>query len=161
MRFFIIPNDSELILIGGGILLLLGGILLFRWLRPPLIRRLLDDPRYLEALSIYLQHLPPEGDPSPADRHTASTAAVDYLSEQCAIPREQAQMHLGVIEGEYLKNRSYELRETALGYEQAGAYDLAAEYFARAAELRKDHDAEDYEFLQRCIHRVHKKSSRQ
>ncbi|MFO0878597.1 MAG: hypothetical protein U0840_14750 [Gemmataceae bacterium] len=157
MRFFFIPEGPELLLIGGGVALAIVVVALIQWLRPPVIQKLMNDPRYLEAMAIYTSQLPALEDSTAEQRGAAREQAVLQLTQSHGIPVEEANRNMHIIEGEYLKQRSYELRQEAIAFEQGGLYPMALEQYERAAELRRGHDAEDHDFLQRCIDRVRRK----
>jgi hypothetical protein len=55
------------------------------------------------------------------------------------------------------RKQSNDVRNEAAFYERAGAYDLALEYYERAAWWQEKHDPKDYQFLQQCAARVRRK----
>lgn len=158
MRFFILPDSPEVYLIGLATLVI--GIIvvaLYQWVRPPLLKTLLNDERYLHALTVYTNHLPTDTEPSREQRHDARARAAEYLTREHGIAAVDAERNVRVVVAALDKDRSYELRQDAVTYEQAGAYELALDHYERAARLQEEHDKEDHAFLQRCIARVRKK----
>jgi hypothetical protein len=159
MRIVFLPDSPEVWAVAIGILVVtVIGVAIYQWLRPPATKKLIEDPRYLQALDVYAAGLPGEAEPSRQDRQAALAAAVECLAKEHGVAAEEAERGLRLLIAEYDKDRSYELRHQALTYEQAGAYDLALDYFERAARLREEHDPEDYQFLQRCAARVRGKA---
>jgi hypothetical protein len=153
MRIIFIPDTPEFWLIAAAVLALIIVIAVYRWLRPPAAERLIADPRYRQALEVYAGNLQHE-DPTYDDRQAALAVAADYLAAEHGVPAEEAEANLRLVAAVYDRERSYELRHEAIAYEQAGAYDQALDYYERAARWREGHDAEDYQFLQRCAARV-------
>jgi tetratricopeptide (TPR) repeat protein len=161
MRPIFLPGDPETWVVAIVVLVVLFiGHVIYQWLRPPVLQKVTADPRYPQAMGVYVGHLPVDAEPSWEQRQDAFAAAVEYLTREHGLPAEEAEKGLRVLVGEYNKGLSYDLRHEALTYEQAGAYDLALDYFERAARLREGFDAEDYEFLQRCVARVRAKARR-
>jgi hypothetical protein len=159
MRPIFLPTDPETWV---GIIVLMvvlvAGVAIYQWIRPPAVQRVMADARYPQAMGVYVGHLPADVEPDWEQRQHAFAAAVEYLTKEHGLPADEAGKNLRVLVGEYNKGRSYELRQEAITYEQAGAYGLALDYFERAARLREGFDAEDYEFLQRCVARVRAKA---
>jgi tetratricopeptide (TPR) repeat protein len=153
MRIIIIPDTPEFWIIAAVVVLVIVGIALFRWLRPPLLQKLLEDARYQQALGVYADSLPHE-ELTRDNRRQAVAVAIQYLEKEHGIPPDEAGPNVRLVVAEHDRERSYELRHEALAYEQAGAYDLALDYFERAAVWQEEHDPKDYQFLQRCIARV-------
>ncbi len=162
MRIIFLPEDPDMILAAVAVLVLLViGVAVYQWLRPPLLPKLREDSRYQQALEVYargLPHDPSESPPTPEERRVALDLAVEYLTKEHALPAEEARKNLGLVVAAYDKDLSYELRNEALIHEQNGAYDLALDRFERAARLQVEHDPEDHAFLQRCIARVRGKA---
>jgi tetratricopeptide (TPR) repeat protein len=155
MRPIFLPTDPETwLIVIVGMVVLIAGIAIYQWLRPPAVQRVMADARYPQAMGVYVGHLPADVEPDWEQRQHAFDAAVEYLTKEYGIAADEAGKNLRVLVGEYNKERSYELRQEAITYEQAGAYEMALDHFERAARLREGFDAEDYEFLQRCIARV-------
>jgi hypothetical protein len=154
---FIIWNDSPEFLIGIAIVLaLIIGIVVYQWLRPPAWKKLIEDDRYRQALNIYAGNLQ-QDEPTDDDRRNALAAAVEHLTKEHGITAEEAEANLRKVAAEHDRDRSYELRQEGSFYEQAGAYDLALDYYERAAWWQEVHDPKDYQFLQQCAARVRKK----
>ena len=80
---------------------------------------------------------------------TPTQAATEYLANEHGIPAAEARPNLRRVVAEYAREQSYELRNEAVAYEQEGAYDLALDCYQRAAWWQEEHDAKDYQFLQR------------
>jgi tetratricopeptide (TPR) repeat protein len=157
-RIIFIPEDPMVWLFVIGLLVAgLVGVAVYPWLWPAPIKKLVVDNRYTQAMAIYAGNLPQGTEPTREQRQDALAQAVDYLTHEHNIPSDQAMANLRIMVAEYDNEQSIDLRHEALAYEQAGAYELALEYFERAARLREEHDREDYEFLQRCIARVRKR----
>jgi tetratricopeptide (TPR) repeat protein len=157
MRFIYIPEDPLVWLIVGAIVLFGIGYAVFRSIWPATIDKLQSDDRYRQALAVYAGNLPQQEEPTRDDRRNAFVAAAAYLTTDHGIAAEEAERNLRLVVAQYDREVSYDLRHEALGYERAGAHQLALEYFERAARLQEEHDPKDYQFLQRCIARVRKK----
>lgn len=153
MRVIFIPESPEVWLVLGIVLLLLIAFCIYRQIRPPLLQRLLADQRYRQALAIYAGNLPGES-PPPEDLEKAFALACDCLIRDLGVPAAEAGPNLRLVVKDYDRARSYDLRHEALAYEEAGAHDLAVEFFERAARLQERHDPEDHAFLMRCVARV-------
>ncbi len=153
MRVIFIPDTPEFLVVLAALVLLVIGIALYQWLRPPAIKRLLPDGRYQQALAVYAANLG-QPEPTPDERRQALAVAAEYLSREHGIAAEEAAANLRVLVAAYDRDQSYELRHEALAYEQAGAFQLALECFERAARLQEEHDPKDHQFLQRCVARV-------
>lgn len=158
MRVFYLPDTMELLAILGFLLVVGIGVAAYQWLRPPAAKKLFEDDRYRQGLSIFSGNLPAEREATDEERKNALAGAVDFLAREHGIPAEEASRNLWVLIGEYDREQSYELRQEGITYEQAGAHELALDCYERAARLRKEHDREDYEFLLRCIARVRGKA---
>jgi tetratricopeptide (TPR) repeat protein len=134
------------------------GIALYQWLRPPVWKKLVQDERYCQALNVYaeaVQHQDQLCDVRPQALAMGSA----YLMTEHGIPAEEAAPNLRCVVAVYARDQSYGLRYEAVAYEQADAYDVALDYYQRAAWWQEDHDPKDYQFLQRCIARVRGKVS--
>lgn len=156
MRFIIWRDTPEFWAALAIVLLIIVGACIYQWWRPPVWKKLLDDRRYQEALSVYAANLPRE-EPTAEDRRQAVVAAVEYLTMEHGLSAEEARPNVRVVVARYDRDQSYELRQEAVFYEQAGAYDLALDYYERAARWQQEHDPKDYQFLQQCAARVRKK----
>jgi len=158
VRIIFLPDNPDLILIGVAVVVLaVVGVALYQWIRPPALPKLREDPRYQQALEVYvrgLAHDPLESPPTPEERQAALDLAAESLTKEHAVPADEARKNLRLVVAAHDKELSYELRHEALVHEQNGAYDLALDCFERAARLQVEHDREDHEFLQRCIARV-------
>jgi hypothetical protein len=156
MRIIFFRDTPEFWIALAIVLVIVIGVVIYHVIRPPPVKKLLQDGRYHQALAVYAGNLPP-GEPTWEDRHNAFAVAAEYLTNEHGIPAEQAEPNLRLVVAEYDREQSYELRHEAIAYERAGAHELALEYFERAARLQEGHDREDYEFLQRCVARVRRK----
>src|SRR5262245_47964242 len=143
MRFIIFHDTPEFWAALGMVVLAIIGVAIYQWLRPPAVKKVAADGRYQQAMSVYIDNTPRE-DPSREDRQKALAVATEYLMGEHGIPAEEAGANLLLLVKEYDREQSYELRHEALAYEQAGAYELALDYFERAARLQEEHDPEDY-----------------
>jgi hypothetical protein len=129
------------------------GILAWRRLFPPAIEKLQRDQRYHQALAVYAANLRTE-EPTREERRAALAAATAYLVNEHGVPEAEAAPNVRLLVAAYDREQSYELRHQALALEEAGDHESALAYFERAARLQKEHDRQDYRFLQRCVARV-------
>jgi hypothetical protein len=132
------------------------------WLFPPAplrLKRLARDRRYQEALQTYGRSLPEGSEHSPEEKEEALAAAIQVLEGQGVAPAA-ARVNLRLLLAEMDRQRSYELRHQAVVHEEAGEWDLAAQYYEQAARLRVDWDKNDCDFLLQCIRRVRDKQAR-
>jgi hypothetical protein len=156
IRFIIWDNSPEYWTAAAIVLAMVVGIAVYHWLRPPAWKKLIEDDRYREALNIYAGHLQHE-EPTDDDRRQALAAGVEHLTKECGILAEEAEAKLRLVAAQYDRERSNELRKEGSLHEQAGAYDVALDYYERAAWWQEEHDPKDYQFLQQCVARVRKK----
>jgi hypothetical protein len=156
MRFIVWNDTPEFYAALGFMVVLVIGIAIYSWLRPPKWKKLIEDSRYHQAISVYAANLQQEK-PTDDDRQHALTLAVGYLTNEHGIPAEEAEVNLRLLVAQHDRDRSYELRQEGSFYEQAGAHDLALDYYERAAWWQAEHDPKDHQFLQQCAARVRKK----
>ena len=160
MRVFFVPGSDEgwFLLFAVLALIIAGGIGVVVWTRlfPSAKAKALADKRYQEALAVYAEHLQTD-DPTTEDRRTAFAEATMYLVDQHGIPSAEASSNLRLMVAEYDRERSYDLRNDALAYEEAGDYASAAIYYERAARMQQEHDPKDCQFLLQCVARVRRK----
>jgi tetratricopeptide (TPR) repeat protein len=156
MRFIIWDDSPQFWSAVAIVLLIVIGVCIYQWLRPPAWQKLFGDRRYHQALSVYGANLAREN-PTSEERRLVLDAAVEYLTKEQGIPAEEARSNLRLVSARYDRDRSYELRQEAVFYEQAGAYDLALDYYERAARWQEQHDPKDHQFLLGCAARVRKK----
>jgi hypothetical protein len=157
MRPIFIPDTPEAWIAIAAVVVLIVGIVLYQWIRPPVWKRLMQDDRYRQALKVYAEVV--HRDHSLSDvRHQAVAAATAYLVNQHRIVAGEADRNLRHVVAEYARDQSYELRNEGAAHEQAGAYDLALDFYQRAAWWQEEHNPKDYQFLQRCIARVRGKA---
>jgi hypothetical protein len=121
--------------------------------------RLSQKGIYQEALQVYVQNLPGEEEPDREAKMKALAAGVEFLRNS-GIAEDKAERSLRLLVGEMERGQSYEFRNRAVEYEQAGHWDQAIENYEQAARLREEWDGKDYDFLQKCIERVRKKQAR-
>jgi hypothetical protein len=154
MRVYFIPESPDVYIFAAVFLVVaVACVTLYRRIFPPAALKLLADPRYQEALSIYTNHLRIEG-PTRADRRAALAAASDHLVDERGVPAEEARLNLQSAVAGHDRERSYDMRHEALACEEAGEHEMALDYFERAAMWQEDHDPEDIQFLERCMTRV-------
>jgi hypothetical protein len=122
--------------------------------------KLNKDPRYVEALEVFVRNLPDEGEASPEEKQHAMKLGAEFLTSTHGIAPEKAMAHLRLIIREMERARSYELRGQAAGHEMAEEWDEALEHYRLAAKLQQDWDAKDYLYLLKCIERVEAKKAR-
>src|SRR4051794_19619151 len=101
MRVFFIPENP---LVWIFVAALIGGVALFVWVRqrffPSVTQKALADPRYRQALTVYVEHLPGE-DPTRDERWDAFGAAILYLKDEHGIPPEEAGPNLRAVVKQY------------------------------------------------------------
>ncbi len=160
MKVILIPSTPEgwmqLFVVFGFIICLGIAIVVWRYVFPPAVQKLAADERYLQALAVYIEALRSD-DPTRDERRTARAAATTYLINDCGIPSEEAATNMNLMVAAYDHDQSFELRDAGFVFEESGDFELALAYFERAARLQEEHDAKDYQFLQRCIARVRNK----
>ncbi len=160
MRIIALPgSDAEwanLLLVLALIVGIAIAITVWKRLRSRDIERLLKDPRYHQALAVYIDHLRAE-EPTRDDRREAVTTAIRYLVNDLGVSSNEAGPSLRLVVAAYDREQSYELRHQAIACEEAGDHEAALAYFERAARLQEEHDPKDHEFLLRCIARVRAK----
>ncbi len=160
MRVILIPSTTEgwvlLLIVLGGVICI--GLAIAAWQRlfPSAIKKVLKDSRYHQALAVYRQHLGPE-ELALDDRRDAFTVATVYLVKEHGIPPEEAGPNMRLMVAAYDRDQSFDLRNDAAIYEEAGDYQSALVNYERAARLQEEHDQKDFEVLQRCIARVRRK----
>jgi tetratricopeptide (TPR) repeat protein len=138
------------------LLVVVGGIVLYTWLRPPAWKNLLDDRRYQQALTIYAATLRHEELTHDKRRQALADAIWHLIADHDIAPKE-AESNMRLVVARYDRDQSYELRNEASTYEQEGAYDIALDYYNRAARWQEEHDPKDCQFLKRCAARVRRK----
>src|SRR4051812_12643538 len=95
------------------VLLLIIGIVVYQWLRPPAVKKLLADVRYQQAVAVYAAHF--QGEDVTADnRARARAAAAEWLTNEHGMPPAEAGKNLRLAAAEFDKERSYEARHEAL-----------------------------------------------
>jgi hypothetical protein len=153
MRPIFIPDTPEAWLGIAAIVVLVVGILIYQWLRPPAWKKLIQDDCYRQALNVYADVV--HRDHQLCDvRHQALAAATTFLMTEHGIAAAEAERNLRHVVAQYARDQSYELRAEGAAHEQAGAYDLALDFYQRAAWWQEEHNPKDYQFLQKCIARV-------
>jgi hypothetical protein len=153
MRIIFIPDSPAAWIVIAAVLALIAGVVIYQWLRPPAWKKLAQDDRYRHALAVYAEAVGRE-DQLCDVRRQALDSATEYLVTGHGIPAAEAAPNLRRVVAEYARERSYELRNEAVAYEQEGAYDLAMDLYQRAAWWQEHYDPKDYQFLQKCVARV-------
>ncbi len=157
MRPIFIPDTPEAWLGIAAIVVLVVGILIYQWIRPPAWKKLIQDDRYRQALKVYAEVV--HRDHELCDvRQQALAAGTAYLANEHGLAAEEASRNLRHVVAQYARDQSYELRNEGAAHEQAGAYELALDLYQRAAWWQEENDPKDYQFLQRCIARVRGKT---
>ncbi len=124
------------------------------------LRRLLKDPKYVQALEVYAATLPKPDDPSTLElRKEALATAITFLVTEKSVRKAEAETNLKLIIAQQEEQHSRFLRQQALVHEEAGEWNEALDRYEEAAELRELWDAKDYAFLQKCIARVERKQA--
>ena len=123
-------------------------------------RRLFRDARMADALEVYHKNLPPDAPPTPEAHAAARDAALAFLEQTHGVPRPQAERRLHLMLAEINRAHSYDLRHQAVACEMEGRWDEAVALFQQAADLRRDWDPRDHDFLLSCIRRVRAKQAR-
>jgi tetratricopeptide (TPR) repeat protein len=160
MRIIIIPDWPEFwAVVIGIVVVLVIGVVIYQAFWPPASRKLLADDRYQQALSIYAGLLEHE-DPTREERQNALAQSAEYLTTEHGIPEAEARSNVRLVVAEHDRDRSYEVRQQAIGYEELGLYDMALDYYQRAARWQEEHDPKDYHFLLGCAARVRAKLRR-
>ena len=143
-----------------GILTVLGIIaVIVVWVRffPPAqtrARRLSKDPLYQQAMEVYERILTEK----PDARADAQAETVTFLENQ-GVPRDKAETNLRLLLAEADRELSYELRNQAVVFEEAGEWDSAISLYQQAARLREQWDPKDHAFLLTCVQRVQTKQA--
>lgn len=143
-----------------GILTVLGIIaVIVVWVRffPPAqvrARKLSKDPMYQQAMEVYARILVE----NPEARAEAQFETVTFLENQ-GVPREKAETNLRLLLAEADRELSYELRNQAVVYEEAGEWESAISLYQQAARLRAQWDPKDHAFLLKCVERVQAKQA--
>ncbi len=135
------------------------GVLIYRS-SPVRTKRLLKDARYQEALRIYSQNLPNEREANADEKKTAIAAGIAYLQLEHHMTAHKAERDFLLILAEFDRVRSYDLRNQAAMHELEGEWERSIEYYEQAAELQKNWNRKDYEFLLACVRRVRSKQLR-
>jgi tetratricopeptide (TPR) repeat protein len=161
MRIIWIPTTTEgwvELLIGIGVIIAIGlAIAAWQGLFPSATKKLLKDDRYRQALRVYSEAVGAQEEPTLDDRREAFAAAAEYLVSEHGIPSAEAARNMRLMVAVYDRDQSYDLRNDAAIYEEAGDYQSALVNYERAARLQEQHDRKDYDVLQRCIARVRRK----
>src|SRR5262245_46351499 len=103
MRFIYIPQDPEVWIVVGVLLLGVICVAIYQWWRPPLKEKVLGDARYHQALEVYVANLPTETEPTWEDRQQARAVAAEYLIRDHGVAQLEADKHLGITIKEYAK----------------------------------------------------------
>ncbi len=127
---------------------------------PARTKRLLKDARYQGALQIYSQHLSNEREANAEEKKSAIAAGIAYLQREHHMTAHKAEANFLLILAEFDRVRSYDLRNQAALHEREGEWERSIEYYEQAAELQKDWNRKDCEFLLACVRRVRSKQSR-
>jgi hypothetical protein len=153
MRVLYIPQDPLVWLLIAGLVVAVLVVAFFRRLFPSATKKALADPRYHQALAVYVDRLPGE-DPTREERWDALDVATRYLIDEHGVAPAAAGPNLRRVVQQYDREQSYDLRHQGIAHEEAGEFEQALVYYERAARLQEQHDRADYEFLQRCVARV-------
>src|SRR4051812_43941528 len=98
MRPIFIPTDPAT---WAGIIILMVvlvvGVAIYQWPRPPAIQKVLADARYPQALDVYVGQLPVDAEPNWEQRQDAFAAAVEYLTTEHGVPADEAEKNLRVL----------------------------------------------------------------
>lgn len=121
------------------------------------MRRLLKEPKFARAVSIYETAIPDERHASIEERQDALALATTFLVQDHALEHARAEKQLRFILAELNRARTTEIRQIAAAYEQNGDWRSAQDLYQQAADLREPWDAKDHEFLRKCIARVEKR----
>jgi tetratricopeptide (TPR) repeat protein len=154
MRVIFLPTDPEVWLVVLAILVLGIGVALYKSIWPSASQKVLQDGRYHQALTVYVESLPEEEEPTRDDRRAALAAATLYLVNEHGIPSAEAAPNMQRMVAAYDREQSYELRHEGIACEEAGDYESALAFYERAARLQEDHDPADHRFLLGCADRV-------
>ncbi|QDU29630.1 hypothetical protein ETAA8_47450 [Anatilimnocola aggregata] len=141
-------------------LLLVVFVALVIYLFPPehvRVGRLLNEPKYIRAVELYHASLPAGEEPTASEIETGIATAADYLVQDHAVAKPQAEKSLRHLLGELNRARTYELRQAASAFEQSGSWEEARDLYEEASELREPWDAKDHAFLLKCVRRVESK----
>jgi tetratricopeptide (TPR) repeat protein len=163
MRVIILPSSDEgwLSLLICLALVIAVGVAIFVWqyFWPSTRVKVLADERYRQALVVYADKLQREDavEPTREERQAAFTEATEFLVREHGIPSAEAAARRHLMVAAYDRDQSYELRNEALGFEEAGAYASAIACYERAARLQEENDPKDHQFLLKCVSRVRRK----
>jgi tetratricopeptide (TPR) repeat protein len=160
MKVILIPTTTQgwvLLLLTIGIIVAIGFVIVaWQGLFPSATKKVLKDDRYHQALAVYRQHLGLD-EPTLDPRRDAFAAATEFLVKAHGIRSAEAASNMRLMVAAYDRDQSFELRNEAAIYEEAGDYQSALANYEQAARLQQEHDQKDHEVLQRCIARVRRK----